>query len=205
MVYSRRRALAVITILMLPACVLSQPRPRASSAGGIRRVDFLNFTYHSQLCSKELKGIPAVVRVHAGEFKTDDVYFGVLDKKVLYGDVTGDGIEEAIVTVGCGETQANFGFSEVFVYAMKSGTASLLASLNDDGIKEDYVRYYPNGDRFTEWWGIRNLKTRNGALEIDALVDGSHAMPQYVATLIYRWDGRSLSLNGKPRRQAFRP
>src|SRR5687767_6295279 len=84
--------------------------PRQSIVSDIRQVDFLNFTYHSSLCSPKIgHGIGETVRVRKGEFKNKDVYFGVVDNKIIYGDVTGDGREDAIVNVGCGENIANFG------------------------------------------------------------------------------------------------
>jgi len=76
----------------------------------IRKVDFLNFTYHSSLCSREYggKGIGKTVRVRNGEFKNKNVYFVVTDNTVIYADVTGDGREDAIVPVACGAITANF-------------------------------------------------------------------------------------------------
>lgn len=72
--------------------------------GSARQIDFLNFTYQSSLCAREFgrDGIAGTVEIHNGEFKNEEAYFGVVEDKILYGDLTGDGRDEAIIHVGCG-------------------------------------------------------------------------------------------------------
>jgi hypothetical protein len=166
----------------------------------VRRVDFLNFTYNPSLCSKDEFGIPKTVRVHNGEYKNKESYFGVA---VIYGDVTGDGHDDAIVRGVCGTNASTYGVDEVFIYTLQNGRAALLAQTNGDDMTRDYVRYYPNGGTFTMWWGIRGVKVRNGNVEIEALVDGSHAAPQFIVTLEYRWDNGTFTLSGRPQRRVF--
>lgn len=173
-----------------------------SAVTDIRRVDFLNFTYHLSLCSKDEFGIPETVRVRNGQYKNRDSYFGV---SVIYGDVTRDGQNDAIVRGVCGANGSTFGVDEVFIYTLQNGHAALLAQTNGDDMTRDYVRYYPNGGTFTMWWGIRGVKVRNGNVEIEALVDGSHAAPQFVVTLEYRWNYGTFTLSGRPLRTVFTP
>jgi hypothetical protein len=182
---------------------LSSSTPSSATVTDIRKVDFLNFTYHSSLCSQEYgsKGIGKIVRVHNGEFKNKNVYFAVADNKIIYADVTGDGREEAIVPVDCGATSANFSRSEVNIYTIQDGRATLLAATNDKDMERDYRANYPDADGY---WGINEngIKTNNGNVVIEVLADGPHAAPKYVVTLEYRLSGKTLRLNGKPPRRS---
>jgi hypothetical protein len=163
-----------------------------SSVTDIRKVDFLNFTYHSALCSQEYGrgGIGRIVQVRNGEFKNKNVYFAVAENKIIYADVTGDGHEDAIVPVDCGATIANFARAEVDIYTLENGRATLLAATNDKNLERDYRRYYPPTESY---WGINDdgIKAVNGNLFIDVLVDGSHAAPKTIATLEYQLTGKT--------------
>jgi len=204
----------ILCLMIILLCVTSgvaqsrsrQPSSTTSSATvtDIRKVDFLNFTYHSSLCSQEYgrKGIGKIVRVRNGEFKNKNVYFAVADNKIIYADVTGDGREDAIVPIDCGATTANFALSEVYIYTIQNGRATLLAEISDRNMERDYRRYYPDAESY---WGVNEngLKVKNGNLEIEVLADGSHAAPKYIVTLEYRLSGETLRLTGKPPRRSF--
>ena len=204
----------ILGLLMILPCATSgvaqspgkQPSsaPGSATAADIRKVDFLNFTYHSSLCSREYggKGIGKTVRVQAGEFKTKDVYFAVADDKIVYADVTGDGREDAIVPIDCGAITANFALSEIYIYTIQNGRATLLAGINDKDMERDYRRHYPDAESY---WGINEngLRVKAGNLEIDVLADGPHASPKYIVTLEYRVSGETLGLTGKPQRRSF--
>ena len=171
----------------------------------IRWVDFLNFTYRTSICTKDA-GIGGEVTVQGGEFKqgsdADEAYFGVVDNRIIYGDLTGDGQEEAAVHTACGQIGWNYGLEEVFVYTMQGGRAALLAETNQDRMVADYQRYFPNG----VLWSTRNngLRIRNGAFLIDWYADGAHCCPEHIATLVYRLNGRGLALAGRPAKRPFR-
>ena len=128
--------------------------------------------------------------------------FSVADNKIIYADVTGDGREDAIVPIDCGAVTANFALSEVYVYTIQNGRATLLAGISDKDMERDYRRYYPDAESY---WGVNEsgLKVKNGNLEVDVLADGPHASPQYIVTLEYRLSGETLSLIGKPQRRSF--
>jgi hypothetical protein len=177
--------------------------PSSATVTDIRKVDFLNFTYHSTLCSQEYgrKGIGKIVRVRKGEFKNKNVYFAVADNKIIYADVTGDGREDAIVPAECGAINANFALPEFYIYTIQDGRTTLLAEINHKDMERDYRRDYPDTESF---WGVseNDAKVRNGNLEIEALADGPHAAPKYVVSLEYRLSGGKLSLIGKPQRKS---
>ena len=208
----RQMVLCPMVILLFAATGVAQPSskqpsptPSSATVTDIRKVDFLNATYPSSLCSQEYgeQGIGKTVRVRNGEFKKGDVYFSVSGSAIIYADVTGDGREEAIVPIECGATMANFSLSEIYVYTIQSGHATLLAEISDKDMERDYRHHYPDAESY---WGINEngLKARDGKLGIEVLADGSHASPQYIVTLEYGLSGKTFGLVGKPQRRALR-
>jgi hypothetical protein len=176
--------------------------PAPTPVTDIRKVDFLNFTYRSTLCSQEFgrKGIGRTVRVGNGELKNRNVYFAVDDSKIVFGDVTGDGREDAIVPISCGAVTANFSLSEVYVYTIVDGRPTLVGGISDKDLERDYRSHYPDAESY---WGLTGseLKIRDGNLEIEVFADGPHASPKYTVTLGYRLSGESFRVIGKPERR----
>lgn len=196
--------LLLVAILLLVASGVAQTlrkqtktTPAKSGVTDIRRIDFRNFTYRSSVCS-EVFGIPKTVRVRRGKFQNNDFYYRVVANNILYGDVTADGHEEAIVHIGCGGFAGNFSDSEVFIYALQNGQAKLLAKLDTRDLERDYLRYYPDG--FLVDIANDGVKVRNGHLIVEKFADGSRATPEYIVTLDYKLSGTSLTLSGKPHR-----
>ena len=206
----RRRitwCLLAILVCATSGAAQSGSTRRSSSPGSdtvtdIRQVDFLNFTYESTLCSREFgkQGIGKTVHVHQGEFKNKAVYVAVDGSKVIFGDVTGDGHEDAIVPIACGATTANFSLTEVHVYTIKDGRPVLLAQISDTDMERDYRLHYPDAESY---WGVTDsgMKVTNGNLGIEVFADGPHASPKHMVTLEYHLDGKSFRLTGKPGRR----
>jgi hypothetical protein len=199
----RQIILCPMILLLWATSGVAQPSGKQPSTSDIRKVDFLNFTYHSSLCSQEYgkKGIGKTVRVRSGEFKNQNVYFAVTEKAIVYADVTGDGQEDAIVPIECGAITANFALSEVYVYTLQNGSATFLAGISDKDLERDYRHHYPDAESY---WGVNEngVKASKGNLEIEVLADGPHASPQHIVTLEYRWSGKALRLLGKPQRRS---
>lgn len=202
--------LCLIIFLLCTTSGVAQPgskpsgsTPTAKPVTDIRQVNFLNFTYHSTQCSQEYgrKGIARTVRVRDGEFKNKSVYFAVVDNKATYGDVTGDGTEDAIVFISCGAMGANFELHEAYIYTLQNGLPKLIAGINDKELERDYRKNYPETESY---WGVANgVKITNGNLEIEVLADGPHASPKYIVPMEYHLTGTTLGLTGKPARKNF--
>ena len=196
----------VMTWLCAAASVAQSGSKRSGSTPGsntvtdIRQVDFLNFTYRSSICSQEYlrQGFGKSIPVRNGEFKNKNVYFAVADDGIIYADVTGDEREEAIVPIQCGAVTANYHLSEVNVFTFGDGRATLLAEISDTNMERDYRRTFPDAESY---WGVADVKVRDGNFAIEVIVDGSHASPKYLATLEYRLRGKTFQLTGKPRRR----
>ncbi len=198
--------------IRIPLCVLvvilsasggSAQSPKAQPISDIRKVDFLNFTYRSSLCSREFgrQGITKTVRVVKGDFKRKSVYVAVDDSTIVFGDLTGDGQDEAVVAVECGAVGANFSRTELHVFTIKNGRTTLVGQVTDADLERDYRHAYPDAESY---WGVaaNAVKVSAGKLVVDVLADGPHASPKYTVTLEYQLNGAKLTLAGAPQRTA---
>lgn len=99
----------------------------------IRRVDFTNITYQPDSCPNGglVDPPPAGIPVHDGVWRREPYdSVGVEQDRIVYGDVTGDGRDEAAVTVMCSTGVA-------------SGTADSTWVFTDDPSAADGVRRLP--------------------------------------------------------------
>jgi hypothetical protein len=171
----------------------------------IRNVDFRNFSYPFKPPSEhdDMAKLGEVVKVHDGIAYADKVgqnvafwYFKVAE--VLYGDVDGDGQDDAAVVVIYGNNAGTFYLTDIYIYGMKDGEPVLLSDLKEDQVNKDYRKYYHDDGQhiFEAVEGGREVK--GGILTVKHLADGAHCCPQQVATLQYRLEGNRLILVGAP-------
>jgi hypothetical protein len=119
----------------------------------IHSVDFKNFSYEP-MCAGESA---TKIRVRNGKYSketpqdgyTDRTYFDVL--AVEYGDLTGDGKEEAVILSNC-NTGGTGQFTEGFVYTLRNSRPALLGRV-------------PGGDRADG--GLRSIKVDGGSLVVE--------------------------------------
>lgn len=179
----------------LAACATSSPKSptplpaSGTSAGtaapaGIRAVDFMNFTYAIGC----VDGTEIVVRDGSWSRAEEEfeAYFEV--ESVRYGDVDGDGAEEAIVVTNC-----NGGGSGQFtvptLYTLRDGRAVELGGA-------------PGGDRADG--GISAAWIEDGVVVVERYAgdDQSGACcPVFIDTERWRWDGRALVQDGPATRR----
>ena len=177
--------------------------------GSIRTVDFMNLSYPSKLCHKEYgrDGLGMNVKITNGEFQSKHgnndnayIYFGVVNNKILYGDLTGDGSEDAVVHIGCGLSTANYGLNEIYIYTYKNARESLLAHISDRDMDRDYKKYYKSSNDGL-WFAINAIRINNGTLQIEKYSEGPHCCPEHITTLTYKLKGNALVLSKKPARK----
>ena len=176
--------------------------PKPPAPADVRHVDFLDFTYPSPMCSREFgrQGIGRSVRVKHGDLKTKRAFVSVDEKRIVYGDVNGDGIEEAIVPVTCGSIGANYSRTEVYVYSLHDGRTRLVGTITDRDLERDCRRYYGEVESY---WGEAGtaITVHDGTIDIDTLIDGPHAAPRYIATIGYHLMGKGFQATGTPKRR----
>jgi len=186
-----------LLILCVPFSHAKEKVKPSQKTSEIQKIDFKNFTYHTSSVCRE-HGIPENVQVKDGKFKKgEEAYFEV--GQIFYSDLTKDGKEEAVVTVTCAPIGANYSSEAIFVYALQNGVPALIGTLDDKDGDRDYSRYYPQGGL----WFSAGVSVKKDTIIVERCAEGSHAMPKYVATMVYRWNGNKFVLVGKPQRRLF--
>ncbi len=160
-------------------------------SGEIRKVDFKNFTYEPGCAGEDTKKIAVkkgVYEVDKGD--EDKMYFSV--ESITYGDLNGDGDDEAIVLTTC-NTGGTGQFTEGFIYGMSDGKPKLLTNLE-------------GGDRADG--GLRSAKVENGLLTVesnDAGETGGACCPEFVVTTKYKLEGKNLKQTGAESKKELYP
>jgi len=129
------RALVLITVLLTSGFA-----SQAQTATDIRSVDFGNFTFrigNSRITMKESSQVGACAR-RRGKAPAGDVW-NVVPENIAYGDLDGDGREEAIVPVFanmCGGTMITG--ERVLVYTLRAGRPAALPEFDyvDEGCEK---------------------------------------------------------------------
>jgi hypothetical protein len=180
---------SIVTLTLSPIALAQSPpqhshkQSRPTPLKNIRQVDFQNFTYH-------MGG--ERIRVSNGrgvyEGNSQETFSYSIEKvTVAYGDLTGDGVDEAAVTLYYtgGGTGA---FSKGFVFTLRDGRLFLLTT-------------FAGGDRADG--GIREVQIKDGLLwvqrnEPERLQDAPIGLccPKYIITTKYKWDSRTLKQVG---------
>ncbi|MEO8043239.1 MAG: hypothetical protein ABI646_11555 [Acidobacteriota bacterium] len=164
---------SIFVLFALTASVFAQ--------ADIHKVDFKNFT-HSVHCLGET---PERITVKNGEYSKETQEDGYVDRfylqvfEVVYGDVNGDGRDDAIVLTVC-NTGGTGHFSEGLIYSMRSGKPSLIARI-------------PGGDR--AYGGLRSARVEKGLLVVetnDVGEMGGACCPEFVVTTRYKVVGGKL-------------
>jgi hypothetical protein len=185
---------------------ITAPTGNPTAKDDIRHVDFLNFAYRPTLCHSEYakEGIGKVMQIRNGKFANGKIDYGVVDNKVIYGELTGDNGQEAVVHTNCWLRGANFGLSEIQIFTLQDGQPLLLANINDNDRQRDYRRYYPGGNL---WFGLTGVgsavKIIGGNLIIEQLADGPHCCPESIVALTYHWNGKQFVLSKPPQKKPF--
>lgn len=180
--------------LFLALALLFSLNAYAAAQGDIGSVDFKNFTYDA-FC---LSSVPEKITVKAGEFYEEKQEDGYVDRfyfkifEVSYGDLTGDGKDEAVILSVC-NTGGTGNFSEGFIYTMKAGKPVLAGRI-------------PGGDR--AYGGLRTARVDNGTLIVESNEPGElggSCCPEIIITTIYKLTGNNLTVVGKPARRDLIP
>jgi hypothetical protein len=163
------------------------------AAPSIRSTDFANFAYHGSI------GLFPTAEYPTKSFtlrngKSGDWRQGMTLVKVVYGDVTNDGVEEGIVTLAV-NTEGSAAVNHVYVYTFKNNRPKFLWG-------------FEAGDR--AWGGLRQAYTQDGELVIDLFGRGTHigaelsstepvglCCPRSFTRTHYRWRNARFRHRGK--------
>ncbi len=173
------------TTLLLPHAAFSQRRIRS-----IRSIDFQNFTY-PRVGEQRAYIRRKTFTLKAGEYLEHEIEDGMHFGGVVYGDVTGDGSEEAIAILGI-QNRGSAIPNCVYIYTLKHSQPSLLwgfvtGDRADGGLRRIYVE---EGELVIELYG---KGTRIGGKLYGTEMVGACCAKSVTRTR-YRW-----------RRDRFRP
>lgn len=167
----------------------------ADAQRSIRNVDFKNMAY-APYCIGET---PETVTVKNGEFSEEKQEDGYVDRfyfkvyQPVFGDLTGDGREEAVILSVC-NTGGTGNFSEGFIFGLAGdNNPTLLARI-------------PGGDR--AYGGLRSAVVENGALIVesnDVGELGGACCPEVIVTTKYKLAAGKLVTVGVPERREIYP
>jgi hypothetical protein len=164
----------------------------------IKKVDFKNFTFQPTCGNSQTRSLT----VTNGSFFEEKLIPQVPKKKqkttpapvyerkyfspyeMIYGDLNGDGIDEAIVLTSCSNGGIE-SYSEGFVYGIKDDNPELLARIE-------------GGDRALG--GLRSVKIENGIISVERSrpgLDGNACCAETAETMQYRLLDGSLSQVGE--------
>ncbi len=183
---------SLLASLALAACGGASPKQVVSNHGephgldrSIRTVDFLDHTYQSQMGDEA----PESITVRNGDYErpkdADGNEAGFFHAGApVYGDVDGDGVEDAIViTIDNGGGTGMFDVAHVFT--MKGGQVAEIAVV-------------PGGDRGDG--GLRDVTPEPGGVKVERLtsVEGDGACcPSKLTVEHWRWTGKDLAIDDK--------
>lgn len=196
------RNISIAFALVLFACLTAAAQTQGTRTSGVKDVDFSNFSYRVLLGGDDER----TIKLRNGKFEEGGKYEegGMLYElfgRPAYGDLSGDGREDAVVEIKVSGAPSYRDF-EVQAYAFQDGQAKLLARIDSEAVLKDYRKYYPNGE--LHYAGINPPKIKDGHVFIEALVDGSFACPEYTAVFDYNLSGGKFVLTGKPTREQFK-
>jgi hypothetical protein len=178
-----RKRIAVLPLIALLLFTTSNAqelpgkvRP-ADYLSDIRQVDFKNFTYIRRADEKRANAI----RLRNSNYTSADGAQSFL-MRITYGDLTGDGIEEAVVLLRGQNTRTSRTLDEVFIYTLEKGKVVLLTNF-EGGKRGDYICSVNDPES--------NFKVENQRLILDlavALEGDPQCDPTRYYTITYRWD-----------------
>jgi hypothetical protein len=178
----------VLTIL-LTFVLCSATYPQSNAA--IRKVDFANFTYPIDPGLKGRHARKQTFTLTNGNFSGANNAVGMRFSRVSYGDVTGDGNDDAIVELGVDTDGGTAIIKAVYIFTWRNNRARYLWS-------------FVSGDRADG--GLRNVYADKGQLVIELFGKGTRiggkifgtesggvCCPSSVTRTRYIWDsGRFL-------------
>jgi len=161
----------------------------------IRELNFNNFNYdiESTFCSEILE--KSSILLKSGEYGNyRNFWFSIDENRTIYGDITCDGREEAVVLTMCGGMHAT---EQPYIYTIKNGQVILLAKLQSSN------RAMGGYTRSGLCRGcINGFEINNGILTVERMWGKPACCPEYVEKKKYKWNGnRFVQIGGSLRRK----
>jgi hypothetical protein len=165
----------------------AQSSPSSNPNSPIRSIDFANISYPHYPVYVTDRGKKKYVTLKAGE--GTPAYLN-------YGDVTGDGIEEAMLVLGI-ENRGSAIPMIVYIYGLKNGRPKPLwyfetGDRADGGLRQIYAE---NGELVVEFYGRGKIIGKD--LYADDGTRGETPYPYICTRTRYQWRGKHFQPKGK--------
>lgn len=176
------KSLIFLTIIFLSVDVSAQT--------DVHKVDFNNFTYRA-FCGDDEEASDIKVSGGKIEEKSGDNYLRFDVQSIDYGDLNGDGKDEAVIITVC-NTGGTGQFSEGYIYSIKNNKPVLTGRI-------------AGGDR--AGGGLVSAKIENGLLVVESNEEGGSGLccPEFIVTNKFRLSGNKLIDAAKPTRKILYP
>jgi len=189
----------VLLLLALDARIAAQGN------AGIRGVDFKNRTF--PFTAGAFADLPRRIRVSKGLYHSSQQdpgltytsYFKVAE--VVYGDLNGDGQDDAAVVAIYGGASSDNYKASVYLYTVQGSRPKLLAILNEKTIAREYERNSRDGESSLFEAVAGGTTIKHGRLTVKHFAGGAHCCPQDVFTLRYVLKEGRLALVSKSLRK----
>ena len=168
--------------LLLLCLLISAPAVAHSKCIDIRTADFNNrlyplnesgFTKHKQL-----------LRVSKGRYEDQSdstslafLYFQITD--LVFGDLTGDGKDEAAIVATYGSNSGSFFLTDIYIFGCVSGKVKLIDILKQSRIERESGMLVHESIK-------KSAKIRNRVLSIAYGTEGSRPAPEFTTTFRYK-------------------
>jgi hypothetical protein len=188
-VEAQRPGLSSMTLELPP------PKPEVAplsypKAKSIRSIDFRDFTYPGSTYGEFQDYYPEeTFTLRDGAWGGPE--YGMTLMTVSYGDVTGDGREEAILTFDQ-ETDGSAALSSVYVYTLKDHRPKLLWAFESGDRAEGGLRhaYASGGKLWVELYG-KETRVEGGSATFSTEPSPGLCCPKFFTRTSYEWvDGR---------------
>jgi len=162
-----------------------------------------NFTYPTSICPPSLTLFAPTFTLVDGESRTIQRWpdggevslVFLLDPEVLYGDVTGDGVDEAIVQIMCAPEGTDGVKDDAVIVSSVNGVPTVIGSLSVSGTATPGLLHRADGAPVNEipWEQIDSMQAVDGQLRVRWLQTESPMGYQNTSTrkvtVTYLWDG----------------
>ncbi len=109
-----------------------------------------------------------------------EVYFGIVNQKITFADLKGDGHDQAVVHTACGFSVATESEDELFVFETLDSKPKLLARLSG----HDW-----GGRTIEPIWRVKGVEVKDHCIIVSFIAGGSHAEPAWNVATSLQWNG----------------
>ena len=168
----------------------AQPSPQSGSS--IRLIDFANFTYPSKPVYSQG---PETYTLQNGTYQGVEERDRIGLASLIYGDATGDGIEEALIVINMSVRGTAIPYF-VYIYSMENQKPILLWAFAagdraDGGLRQVAAA---GGELIIELYGIGKTIGKN--LYAEDGMKGGDCCPTHFTRARYAWQGKAFEQKG---------